>query len=395
MTTQDSQVDLEQIKQAFVEILLRKKAEADDPLESVAGLFAEPEPANGPADDDDPVESVAALFAEPEPADGPAGDAEDEDAGDDDDATDTGDAADDEDAGDTGEDEEPVDGLSEEPEEEVAEVAGSGYSDKWMQFLAMYGNQWDGKLPTWRVYREWIELFADDRGVMREALIFLDAAEAETTEADRIKFFARYGVTIGKQEDGIEVPDVDADGRSVDVVLSRAKFSDGGGDYLWVKVDDTIGKIYLKGHKFLAEDDAALIKSQLGMNPTEIPDTDQANRKIDEIRPHKDGTVVRIKDVWGRLDQENNFVALYPDDAAFADWSTRVISRDGYEQGGTAFSGEWFKPWQEQNLYVCRRAGGVREWARGSSLTANPGAEKLTVQAVLADIATEGYPDLL
>lgn len=342
MTTQESPADLARIKQAFVEILLRRKAEAQ---------AAETD------DADDPLDSVAALFAEPDEFDAP--------------------------------------------------VAGSGYSPEWQEFLAMYGNQWNGKKETWPQFRQWIELFADRMGVMREALTFLAAAEAESDEAARIKFFARHGVTIAvdkKDTDkaAVEKPTTDADGRPVDQILADKEEEDGGGEFLWVRVAGETGKLYLKGRKFVAEHDAEVIKAALGVDPAELPAMDDRGRKVDEIRSKKAGNdyVGRIRDLWGRLSRDPEsgrfkFTALYPDDTAYADWSTRVVSADGYSQGGTEYVGTWFRPWAEQDVYMLQRPGGTREWARGNQLTGNaPGSAEHTIAKVLKVIA-KPHPDPL
>jgi len=354
---QESPVDLERIKQAFVEILLRRRAEQQQA-------------------EDDVLESVAALFDEADAGDGLA----DDDLADDDLAEDGTGAA----AGAAGAADVP--GAAGAPGTAGAPAAAGtgGDSPQWQHFLYTYGPEWNGKKEAWGPFRLWVEHFAKAQGLSFEATRFLNAAEAETDLAARIKFFAGHGVQIdaGGKAPEADNPTTDADGRDVDMVLSSKKEKDGGGEYLWVRVAGEAGKIYLDGRKFIAE-----------ANPKfdGIPTADDRGRKISQVQDAKAGTdyMVLINHVWGRLDPKTRkFTALRVDESGYADWSTRTILEDGYREGATTVSGTWYKPWADQNVYVFWRGENDQEWARGDRPAGNmQGGVAQTVATVLKEWA--------
>ncbi len=348
MTAQDSPVDVETIRQAFVEILLRRKAEAAEAARPTAAA---------PEDPDAVLESLAGLF-EPDADPGP-----DENA-------------------------KPAAATTGPP------TTGPAVDPAWKAFLATYGREWNGKKDTWVKFRGWIEHFAKDRGLSRQATNFLNEAEQHADEAARIKFFAGHGVVIetGKGADAAEpvAPTKAADGRPVDMVVSTTKESDSSGDYLWVRVADELGKIYLKGNKFVAADNPALAG---------IPTRDNRNRRISQVKAGTPGAdlTVRIGELWGLLNATTGaFTAQRPDDSAFtSDWSKRTLTEDGYTEGTITLTGRWYQPWDDQQVYLFWRSEDEREWAKGAQLSATAlGGVQQKVEDVVKDWA-KPFPDEL
>lgn len=178
--TAHGSADLARIKEAFVEILVRKRAELS-------------------ATDDDPVESIAALFAEPAP-----------------------------DAAVTARRE----SMSPQFREFLDAYGGlwKGKDETWPTYRAwmLQFAMERGVLAEATRFLDNAEKESDRVGYLARYGVTLRAA-------------SRKAAGNGKEDDA---PTADADGRPVETVLSTHKESDTTGDYFWVRIDGEVGKLY-------------------------------------------------------------------------------------------------------------------------------------------------------
>jgi hypothetical protein len=285
-----------------------------------------------------------------------------------------------------------AEGEAEQQQEPGGATAAPGVNPVWTAVLTAYGREWNGKKESWVRFRGFLELFAKDRGVLLEATNFLNAAEQFPDDASRIRFFAKHGVVIeGGKADGSEpeAPEEDSEGRRVDMVLSTAKESDGGGDFLWVRVGGRTGKIHLKSRKFTEEDNPRF---------ADLPTTDSRGRRISLVKAGgaKGEYTVRVEELWGKLVAATRvFTAERPGDSAYADWSGRDLNRDGYAEGGTSESGRWYQPWDDKKIFLFMHNDDTREWAKAEQITSTTvGGVQQRVEDVVKAWATR-YPDQL
>lgn len=242
-------------------------------------------------------------------------------------------------------------------------------SPAWEHFVKNYIPGWNGDDKNWDEYCQWIRFFAKDRGVLPEAERLLAAANASV---NKVGFFTREGVTLipragtSKEKDENETPSKDRDGRDVAMVLSTRKESDGIGDLLWVRMENgAVGKLYVDTLEF--------VDSPLPTHLENLPTEDNQGRPVKKVRSEAQGDkrVVLIGGLWGLLDAAGHFIATGPEEDAYADWSTRVVTSDGYLENGILFKGEWYRPWPDKQIYLYQREG-TMEWARGSDRTKSP-----------------------
>jgi hypothetical protein len=227
----------------------------------------------------------------------------------------------------------------------------------WQDFVTNYLPSWAGDDASWDRYKQWVVLFAKDRGVLPWAQAFLEAADAATS---KVAFFAKQGVPLweppdskkdkeNKNKDETNTPEKDKKGNDVEIVLSTKKDSDTVGDFYWVRMSGgKAGKLYVDTLEFVEVADRDLPDKL-----RRLPTADYRGRPISKIKSEirGDKRQVLIEGMWGLLDDDGRFTAMGPDDDAYSDWSNRVLVSDGYVENGVLIKGTWLK-WKGKDIYL-------------------------------------------
>ncbi|MFC4857280.1 hypothetical protein [Actinophytocola glycyrrhizae] len=183
---------------------------------------------------------------------------------------------------------------------------------------------------------------------------------------------------------GLELP-TEVDGVAVTAILSGVEGSAPRRHVYLRLADGTVGRWLETGEFDKVDDDEDEGARYLG-----VPTTDEFGRKLSEVFagvvvPHpdtgEDSYRARYQDLAGfvTVAAPHRFTVTGPHDTAYADWSRRAVTPEGYQEivggrPGDMVRGQWHQPWQGKPVYLFVHAsGGAREWAHGTANTGAPG----------------------